>query len=335
MGGFGSRARGGTGNLAGAGNVNPAMTRSGSAAALCTVVCLVVVLAGCGGGGAPPAGPAAGPTTSVTTDAPAPSVTGLPGTTVSPVSSAPSASASHPPRATGTPPGPTSRPTTVAPPSTPGTALSAGVAGKDWERLPTTRKIVALTFDAGANADGVAPVLATLRRENVPATFFLTGQFAKNFPSKVQDIAAAGGRIGNHSATHPYFTKLTDSEIRSQVQSAEGDIRTATGQDPRPFFRFPYGDRNVHDIALLNELGYVPVRWTVDTVGWKGTSGGASVESVTTRVLNALTPGEIVLMHLGSHPEDHSTLDADALPGVIKALREQGYGFVTLDVLLG
>lgn len=53
------------------------------------------------------------------------------------------------------------------------------------------------------------------------------------------------------------------------------------------------------------------------------------------RVLAAATPGEIVLMHVGAHPTDHSTLDADALPAVITGLRERGYRFVTLDALLG
>ena len=37
--------------------------------------------------------------------------------------------------------------------------------------------------------------------------------------------------------------------------------------------------------------------------------------------------------HVGSHPSDHSTLDADALPRVISGLRAAGYDFVTLDAL--
>jgi peptidoglycan/xylan/chitin deacetylase (PgdA/CDA1 family) len=39
-------------------------------------------------------------------------------------------------------------------------------------------------------------------------------------------------------------------------------------------------------------------------------------------------------MHTGSNPDDHSTLDADALPAIIDGLRSKGYGFVTLDMLL-
>ena len=70
-----------------------------------------------------------------------------------------------------------------------------------------------------------------------------------------------------------------------------------------------------------------------DGVDWQETSGGRSVDSVVQRVLGAATPGEIVLMHVGSNPTDHSTLDADALPRVVSGLRAAGYGFVTLDAL--
>lgn len=77
------------------------------------------------------------------------------------------------------------------------------------------------------------------------------------------------------------------------------------------------------------------MRWTVDALGRQGTSGGGSARRVVDRTLEALQPGEIVLTHIGSHPEDGSTLDADALPDVIAAARERGYDFVTLDALLG
>jgi hypothetical protein len=59
---------------------------------------------------------------------------------------------------------------------------------------------------------------------------------------------------------------------------------------------------------VVNGTGFVPVGWTVDTLGWKGTSGGITTQTVLNRVLGSLRPGEIVLMHCGSNPDDHSTL---------------------------
>jgi peptidoglycan-N-acetylglucosamine deacetylase len=205
----------------------------------------------------------------------------------------------------------------------------------DWTVIPTSRHVVALTFDAGANADAVASILATLRSAHVPATFFLTGNFVRDFPASARAIAAAGHRIGDHTITHPYLTKLGDAAIRSEILGAARQIRAVTGVSPAPLFRFPYGDVSAHTIAVANRLGYVPVRWSVDTLGWKGTSGGSTTSTVISRVLSGLRPGEIVLMHVGSNPSDHSTLDAKALPNLIKQLRARGYSFVTLGALVG
>jgi peptidoglycan/xylan/chitin deacetylase (PgdA/CDA1 family) len=235
--------------------------------------------------------------------------------------------------ATTTPTTPTPTPAPVPPPTgAPSTAVPPELRGQDLERIPTGERVVALTFDAGANSDGLAGILATLADRQVPATFFVTGQWAAANPARLAEITAAGHRLGNHSMTHPAFTQLPTDAIAAQVRDAEAAIR-AGGADPRPLFRFPLGDRDARTIAAVNDLGYVAVRWTVDTLGWQGTSGGRSAAEVVDRALAGLQPGEIVLMHVGSHPDDGSTLDADALPIMIDRMRAAGYGFTTLDVL--
>jgi peptidoglycan/xylan/chitin deacetylase (PgdA/CDA1 family) len=98
-------------------------------------------------------------------------------------------------------------------------------------------------------------------------------------------------------------------------------------------FRFPYGDSDARTIGVANRLGYGGIRWTVDTLGWMGGASGQSTDTVVARVLTALQPGEIVLMHVGS-AEDGTTLDADALLRLIGEIRARGYELVTLrDVL--
>ena len=213
--------------------------------------------------------------------------------------------------------------------------VPSGLGGQNWTVIPTNAKVVALTFDAGANADGMQSILGTLAKYHVTATFMLTGNFVRDFPAQSKAIAAAGYRIGDHLVSHPYFTKLTDAQIRDQVLSAQSQIRSVTGADPWPWFRFPYGDYNQHAISVVNGTGFVPVGWTVDTLGWEGTSGGITAQTALNRVLGSLRPGEIVLMHCGSNPDDHSTLDANALPAVIQALQARGYSLVTLDALRG
>lgn len=263
------------------------------------------------------------PSTTTPTTAPSPTTTSPRTTTSSrPVTTKPST----PPRSTSTSPRPTSPASTVC-------SLPAGLLGRDIEALPTSAKVVALTFDAGANADGAASILATLSAKGAPGTFFLTGAFVQAFPSQSRAIAQRYP-VGNHTQTHPDLTTLSDAQVLNQIRTARTTIRSVTGQDPRPYFRFPFGARTAHAIALANAECSVPFRWTVDTLGWKGTSGGLTATIVHSRVLAGLRPGEVVLMHLGSNPDDHTTLDATALPGIIDAVRAQGYRFVTLEQVL-
>jgi peptidoglycan/xylan/chitin deacetylase (PgdA/CDA1 family) len=221
---------------------------------------------------------------------------------------------------------------TIAP--TPTAQVVAGFAGKDIVRLPTTTRVVALTFDAGANANAIPEILATLRSENVPATFFLTGDWVRHFPAQARDVGALFP-VGNHSNTHPHLPQLSSAQVASQITDAQASISAATGRDTRPLFRFPFGNRDARTMAVVNGLGYVSVFWTVDTLGWEGTSGGQTTSTVTAHVLAQLQPGEIVLMHVGSNPKDRSTLDGDALRGIIEAMKAAGYGFVTIPQGLG
>jgi peptidoglycan/xylan/chitin deacetylase (PgdA/CDA1 family) len=232
-------------------------------------------------------------------------------------------------------PAPTNRTPTATPvsPTKPSNSVAPALHGRDWERIPTSDRVVALTFDAGANGDAVPSILSTLAAEGIPGTFFLTGRWTTRYGELAREIARQH-RVGNHSVSHPNFTELSDEQINSEVRDAAATIQQVTGADPAPLFRFPFGDRDPRTIALVNTAGYIPVRWTVDTLGWKGTTAGITTESIVSRVAKSLSPGEIVLMHVGSNPDDGSTLDADALPAVIASLRGQGYGFVSLDALL-
>jgi peptidoglycan/xylan/chitin deacetylase (PgdA/CDA1 family) len=281
----------------------------------------VTALAACGGAPSPGAQPGTGTT-------PAPG-------TSAPPASAPVTSPRGTPASTVPPATPSPRPSAPSPAS-PGTRPVTGwLAGKDWTVIPTTRRVVALTFDAGANADAVPSILATLRRNGVPGTFFLTGNFVRDFPAAARSIAAAGFRIGAHTISHPYLTRLGDAPVRQQILGGAQQIASVTGKNPAPLFRFPFGDADARTIAIANQAGYVPVRWTVDTLGWEGTAGKISASVVVSRVLAAARPGEIVLMHVGSNPDDHTTFDADALPQMISGLRARGYSFVTLNALTG
>jgi peptidoglycan/xylan/chitin deacetylase (PgdA/CDA1 family) len=189
--------------------------------------------------------------------------------------------------------------------------------------------VVALTFDAGSGAQGLPSILHTLADTHVRATFFLTGNFAGGNRTLVRQVVGSGHVVGNHTLSHPHLTKLDTSAVEAQVTQAARALRDATGVDPRPWFRFPFGEYDGRTLATVNRLGYTAIGWTVDTRGWMGREGG-TVDDVVRRVLDALSPGEIVLMHVGANPDDGTTFDADALPRVIAAIRAAGYGFTTV-----
>jgi peptidoglycan/xylan/chitin deacetylase (PgdA/CDA1 family) len=207
-------------------------------------------------------------------------------------------------------------------------ALPPAIVAGEIVRLQTKQHVVALTFDGGGNGDAAKQVLAVLKREHVTGTFFLTGHFVQTYPL----LARAIGRrypVANHTVDHLDLRRLPTPAATHEVTQAETMIRRATGRDPRPLFRFPYGARDARTLGIVRRLGYASVRWTVDTWGWMGLAF-QSVAGARRRVIDHLVPGEIVLMHLGAS-RDHSTIDSHALPGVIRAVRARGYRFVTLQ----
>ncbi|MCA6095629.1 polysaccharide deacetylase family protein [Streptomyces sp. SCA3-4] len=207
--------------------------------------------------------------------------------------------------------------------------------GSENRTMCTQRHVVALTFNAAWHDEGIDAVLNELHRRGVPATFFLTGDFAERHPGAARSLAAAGHGIGNHSHSHPHFASLTPGERAAEVLKADRAIRSATGVEPLPFFRFPYGDTTPQQIAEVNALGFADIEFTTDTKGYLGTAGGMSVQKVVQRALDALRPGAIVQMHVGMPDGQDSVLDAQALPVLIDAVHARGYEIVDLRGILG
>jgi peptidoglycan/xylan/chitin deacetylase (PgdA/CDA1 family) len=199
-------------------------------------------------------------------------------------------------------------------------ALVPPVQAGELVRLRTNEKVVALTFDGGSDAVGAPAILRTLRRERAAGTFFLTGRWVRTYPQLARTIAARGYPIANHTWDHLALPGMPARRIREEIVRAARAIRAVTHEEPRPLFRFPYGARDARTLRIVRALGYVSVRWTVDTLGWLRVSERAVVD----RVVRNLQPGEIVLMHLGR------STDSAALGAVVRAIRAHGYRLVTL-----
>jgi peptidoglycan/xylan/chitin deacetylase (PgdA/CDA1 family) len=236
---------------------------------------------------------------------------------------------SCPPPSSSPSPSPSQRPPTATPRPT---VVPSGRAGPApyWDTIPTSDKVVALTVDCGGDAAGIPKILAALDTTQAPATFFLTGRWVEHFPDEAKRIASRYP-LGNHTYDHPHMTKIDDAAIRDQIEDAGRAVQEVTGIAPTELFRFPYGERDDRTLQVVGSYGFTAIGWTVDTVGWKGREGGVrSAATVADRVIGALQPGMIVLMHAGA-ATDGSTLDADALPQIVSRARAKGYRFVRID----
>ncbi|YCK37285.1 polysaccharide deacetylase family protein [Actinomadura sp. ATCC 39365] len=174
--------------------------------------------------------------------------------------------------------------------------------------------------------------LADRGGEQVPAvgTMFVQGRWAQANPSLAEDLAAGGHLIGNHSHHHAPMTWLSPKAFDRDVQLAERAIRRATGHDPRPWFRCPFGDGS-EDPAIrsaLDRLGYQETSWHVDPFDWRGKATGPSVARLVIEEATAHGDGAVVLLH----PWTKAT--GRALPLVIDGLRAAGARFVRMDELV-
>jgi len=191
----------------------------------------------------------------------------------------------------------------------------------------TTSKVVALTFDDGSDGTNINKILDVLSANKVDATFFLTGSGAKNHPTWIKNISAKGHQIGNHSYSHPDFTKLSAAKMKSELDTTETTLKDITGKSTKPIFRAPFGSSNATVLKAVGDAGYThTIQWNIDTVDWKGVSS----TQITNKVMDNIVPGSIVLMHTGAGASG----TPGALPGMISKLKAKGYTFVTVSELL-
>ncbi len=194
------------------------------------------------------------------------------------------------------------------------------------DRGSTSRKEVALTFDAGSDWKPVRKIVETLAAENVKSTFFLTGEWVKKNPRSTHLIAESGHELGNHSWDHPAFTGLSDDAIKDQLRRTDEIIEETVGRSSHPYFRPPLGARDTRVKRVVGEQGYLTIYWTLDSRD--SVDKGITAEQIRDRILAKTRPGSIILMHCGSRAT------ADALPEIIKGLKERGLTPVPVSRLL-
>jgi len=187
-----------------------------------------------------------------------------------------------------------------------------------------TKKQVIFTFDGGAGTHSADLILQTLKNNNIKATFFLTGRWAELNPALVKRIANEGHEIFNHTYSHPDLTTISDAQISEEFRKSENIIRNLTGKSTKPFFRPPFGARNIHVRELAAKEGYQSIYWTVDAFDWKE-EGGFTDAQTKERIFSNLKPGTIFMMHIGDN------ITGRILDDVIRQIKSRGYEIVPLS----
>jgi len=187
-------------------------------------------------------------------------------------------------------------------------------------------KKIALTFDDGPHPVKTPKILALLEKHGVRATFFIVGSLAEYHPEIVKKEAELGHELANHSYTHPRLSKLTEAEIKSEIERADAAIKKASGVTPR-LFRPPEGAYSKDIVSIAASLGKETVIWTVDTMDWARSPCDKIVENVKANV----TFGSIILFHDCTRD---GTFTLEALEVLLPYLKSQGYEFVTVSELI-
>ena len=183
-------------------------------------------------------------------------------------------------------------------------------------------KVIYLTFDCGYENGCTEKILDTLKEKNVPAAFFVTLPNVKDNPEIIARMINEGHIVGNHSDTHPNFSKINRTQMVKEIENLDNYLREHFGYSA-PFFRFPEGACSENALELVQSIGFTSVFWSSAYADWDISNPKGkqyAFETVTAR----LHPGCILLLHAVS-PDN-----ADALGDIIDYAREQGYEFKAL-----
>jgi len=213
---------------------------------------------------------------------------------------------------------------------------------------PRTGNLVALTFDADmtpsmaqrlathqARSYANTKVLDILEHDLVPASFFITGMWAEQYPDVMRRIAANPlFDIGNHTYDHRAYTPncytlgtMSQAEMPAEIEHTFAII-TPYGGHQTHYFRFPGLCYNAAALAAIGPTHVTVIQGDVVS----GDPGATSAAPIVRAVLTRVQPGSIVVLHI---TEDNAQWTDEALPDILSGLKAKGLQPVTLSTLLG
>ncbi|MGG3562377.1 polysaccharide deacetylase family protein [Neobacillus rhizosphaerae] len=191
------------------------------------------------------------------------------------------------------------------------------------DKVETNQKVVALTFDDGPSKN-VNSILPLLEQYKAKATFFLIGHDMEQYPVEAGKIATAGHQLGNHTYSHNRMVFKTPSYIKKEIEKTDQLIREA-GYKGEIDVRPPNGKKLIGFPYYLYTHHRDTIMWSLEPDSYY-----SSTTDKINYVKKNIKPGSIILMH---PMYDQTGEELKAIEGILKALTEQGYTFVTVNEL--
>ncbi len=183
-------------------------------------------------------------------------------------------------------------------------------------------KVIYLTFDCGYENGVTEEILNVLNEKKVSAAFFVTLPYIKTSPELVARMINEGHIVGNHSNTHPNFSKITREQAAKELEETDNYLREKFGYSA-PYFRFPEGACCDSALELVSSLGFKSVFWSSAYADWD-VSNLKGKDYAFKTVTERLHPGCVLLLHAVSKD------NAEALPDIIDWARGEGYIFKSI-----
>lgn len=185
----------------------------------------------------------------------------------------------------------------------------------------TSKKIIYLTFDAGYENGYTTTILDALKKHNVPATFFLVGNYITSSPDLVKRMVEEGHHVANHTYSHPNMSSISSTAaFQNELEKLESAFEEITGQKMIKFYRPPQGKYSEENLKMAKELGYKTFFWSLAYVDWYNDKQPTK-ELAFKKLLGRIHPGAIVLLH------STSKTNADIMDELLTKWEEMGYAF--------
>jgi peptidoglycan/xylan/chitin deacetylase (PgdA/CDA1 family) len=192
--------------------------------------------------------------------------------------------------------------------------LRWGFPRRLWRLPASSGPCLYLTFDDGPIPEVTPWVLSQLKVYQAQATFFCIGDNVRKHPQVLEQVKAAGHRVGNHTYHHLNGFRTSKPEYLADIERLEKIM-------PTTIFRPPYGRLRSGQGRAISRKGYQIVMWDVLAGDWDPKESG---EACGQRVIEKASNGSIVVMHDSLKAWSRLKI---ALPMVLKHFHEQGYQF--------